>query len=32
LPYVAKADLPISSFAKETDIPFSITLTGSLTP
>lgn len=32
LPYVTKADLPISSFAKETDIPFSITLTGPLTP
>lgn len=32
LPYVTKADLPISSFAKEADIPFSITLTGPLTP
>jgi len=32
LPYVEKADLPISAFAKETDIPFSITLTGPLTP
>lgn len=26
------ADLPISSYAKETDIPFSITVTGTLTP
>lgn len=32
LPYVEKADLPISTFAKEADIPFSITLTGPLTP
>lgn len=32
LPFVANADLPISAYAKETDIPFSITLTGTLTP
>jgi len=32
LPYVTHADLPISAFAKEIDIPFSLTLTGSLTP
>ncbi len=32
LPFVTSADLPISSFAKESDIPFSITVTGSLKP
>lgn len=32
LSFVTTADLPISSFAKESDIPFSITLTGTLTP
>ena len=32
LPYVSNVDLPISAFAKETEIPFSLTLTGSLTP
>lgn len=32
LPYVSKADLPISAYAKESAIPFIITLTGSLTP
>lgn len=32
LSYVSKADLPISSYAKERDIPFTITLTGTLTP
>lgn len=31
-PYVAAADLPISAYAKERDIEFTITLTGSLTP
>ena len=32
LPFVSNADLPISSYAKDTDIPFTITLTGSLQP
>jgi hypothetical protein len=32
LPYVSNADLPISAYAKESNIPFTITLTGSLTP
>lgn len=32
LPFVANADLPISAYAKETDIPFTITLTGTLKP
>jgi hypothetical protein len=32
LPFVTSADLPISAFAKESDIPFSITVTGSLKP
>ncbi len=32
LPYVASADLPIAAYAKETDIEFTITLTGSLMP
>ncbi len=32
LPYVSNADLPISDYAKATTIPFTITLTGSLTP
>lgn len=32
LPYVSNVDLPISAFAKETEIPFSMTLAGSLTP
>lgn len=32
LPYIAKADLPISAYAKETAIPFTITLTGSFKP
>lgn len=32
LPYISKADLPISSYAKEIDIPFTITLSGTLTP
>jgi hypothetical protein len=32
LPYVKKADLPISAYAKESAIPFIITLTGPLTP
>lgn len=31
-PYVTKADLPISAYAKESAIPFTITLTGSLMP
>lgn len=31
-PYVAKADLPISAYAKESDIAFTITLTGPLMP
>lgn len=32
LSYVSKADLPISAYAKESAIPFTITLTGSLKP
>lgn len=32
LSYVSNADLPISAYAKDSDIPFTITLTGSLTP
>jgi hypothetical protein len=32
LPYVANAELPISAYAKESNIPFSITLTGTLMP
>lgn len=32
LPYVTNAELPISAYAKESNIPFSITLTGTLMP
>ncbi|KND51563.1 MAG: hypothetical protein AB202_03275 [Parcubacteria bacterium C7867-007] len=32
LPFVTNADLPISAYAKENDIPFTITLTGTLKP
>ncbi len=32
LPYVTNADLPISAYAKDSAIPFTITLTGSLVP
>lgn len=32
LPGVSGADLPISSYAKESDIPFTITLSGTFTP
>lgn len=32
LPFVAQADLPISAYAKETDISFTITLSGTLIP
>lgn len=32
LPYVKSADLPLSAFAKDSNIDFSITLTGPLTP
>jgi Tfp pilus assembly protein PilN len=32
LPFVTNADLPISAYAKEDTIPFTITLTGSLRP
>jgi hypothetical protein len=32
LPYISNADLPISAYAKDSDIPFTITLTGSFTP
>lgn len=32
LPYVSKADLPISAYAKDSAIPFTVTLTGSLKP
>jgi hypothetical protein len=32
LPYVSSVDLPISVYAKSSSIPFSISLTGSLTP
>lgn len=32
LKYVSKADLPISAYAKDSAIPFTVTLTGSLLP
>jgi Tfp pilus assembly protein PilN len=32
LPFVSSADLPLSVYAKESDIPFSITLVGTLSP
>ena len=32
LPFVTSADLPISAYAKENDIPFTISLTGTLRP
>ncbi|HEX8591617.1 MAG TPA: hypothetical protein VF696_02635 [Candidatus Paceibacterota bacterium] len=32
LPFVSQAELPISAYAKERDIPFTIVLTGSLRP
>lgn len=32
LPYVANAELPLSAYAKESEIPFTITLTGTLRP
>jgi hypothetical protein len=32
VPFVTKADLPLSAYAKEADIPFSILLTLTLTP
>jgi hypothetical protein len=32
LPFVSNADLPISDYAKDSQIPFTITLTGSLAP
>lgn len=32
LPNVTKTDLPLSAYAKETDIPFTIMLTGTLSP
>ena len=32
LPYVSNAEVPISVYAKESLIPFTLTLTGSLTP
>src|SRR5690349_17124318 len=32
LPFAKSADLPLSAYAKESDIPFTITLTGSLAP
>ncbi|KND50129.1 MAG: hypothetical protein AB203_04055 [Parcubacteria bacterium C7867-008] len=32
LPFVTNADLPISAYAKEVEIPFTITLTGTLKP
>jgi hypothetical protein len=32
LPFVSSADLPISDYAKDSQIPFTITLTGSLAP
>ena len=32
LPYVSGVDLPISAYAKESDIPFTVTVTGTLTP
>lgn len=32
LPFVDSADLPISAYARESDIPFTVTLSGSLLP
>ena len=32
LPFITKADLPVSAYARDTDISFSITLSGPLTP
>jgi Tfp pilus assembly protein PilN len=32
LPFITNADLPISAYAKDTNIPFTITLTGTLRP
>lgn len=32
LPFITNADLPISAYAQERNIPFTITLTGTLTP
>src|SRR5262249_11864932 len=32
LPYIADVNLPIGAYAKESNIPFTIVLTGSLTP
>lgn len=32
LPYVSNADLPISAYAKDSAIPFTVTLTGTLRP
>jgi hypothetical protein len=32
LPYISSVDLPISSFAKDSSIPFTITLSGTLRP
>jgi hypothetical protein len=32
LPFVSNADLPISDYAKDSEIPFTITLTGTLAP
>lgn len=32
LPFVQTADLPLSAYAKETDIPFTITIDGTYTP
>jgi len=32
LPYISKVDLPISAYAKETDIDFTITLSGTFLP
>jgi len=32
LPYIKNVDLPISAYAKESDIPFTLTVTGSLMP
>lgn len=32
LPYVSNTDLPIGAYAKDSDIPFVITLTGTLSP
>lgn len=31
-PFIASADLPVSAYAKDKDIPFTIALTGNLTP